>query len=178
MAATEITVGHVLLSGRCVRSEGLKAPAGKGLVESRTRRGTIAVGNEHWDVLDRDVLAWMALALPDHEFLIGLVEARTIFEPATARLAANRATPAQILQIEFSRVLVGHLRAGLAHPAAVASMVFAGISGSSTADPSAIASIVIPTMKRSGYKAGFAAALIACASGFRTCRASSSKPQS
>jgi tripartite ATP-independent transporter DctM subunit len=63
--------------------------------------------------------------------------------------------------VEFSRVLVGHLRAGLAHASVVASMVFAGISGSSTADASAIASIVIPTMKRSGYKAGFAAALIA-----------------
>jgi tripartite ATP-independent transporter DctM subunit len=63
--------------------------------------------------------------------------------------------------VDFSRVLVGHLRAGLAHAAVVASMVFAGISGSSTADASAIASIVIPTMKQSGYKAGFAAALIA-----------------
>lgn len=65
--------------------------------------------------------------------------------------------------VEFSRVLVGHLRAGLAHASVVASMVFAGISGSSTADASAIAAIVIPTMKRAGYKAGFAAALIACA---------------
>ncbi|MBA3480029.1 MAG: TRAP transporter large permease subunit, partial [Lautropia sp.] len=65
--------------------------------------------------------------------------------------------------VDFSRVLVGHLRAGLAHASVVASMVFAGISGSSTADASAIAAIVIPTMKRSGYKAGFAAALIATA---------------
>ena len=65
--------------------------------------------------------------------------------------------------VDFSRVLVGHLRAGLAHAAVVASMVFAGISGSSTADASAISAIVIPTMKKSGYKAGFAAALIACA---------------
>ena len=65
--------------------------------------------------------------------------------------------------VDFSRVLVGHFRAGLAHASIVASMVFAGISGSSTADASAISAIVIPTMKRSGYKAGFAAALIACA---------------
>lgn len=63
--------------------------------------------------------------------------------------------------VDFSRVLVGHLRAGLAHAAVLASMIFAGISGSSTADASAIASIVIPTMKKSGYKAGFAAALVA-----------------
>lgn len=65
--------------------------------------------------------------------------------------------------VEFSRVLVGHLRAGLAHASVVASMVFAGISGSSTADASAISAIVIPTMKKTGYKPGFAAALIACA---------------
>ena len=65
--------------------------------------------------------------------------------------------------VDFSRVLVGHWRAGLAHAAVVASMVFAGISGSSTADASAISAIVIPTMKKSGYKAGFAAALIATA---------------
>jgi len=63
--------------------------------------------------------------------------------------------------VDFSRVLVGHLRAGLAHASVVASMIFAGISGSSTADASAISAIVIPTMKKSGYKAGFAAALIA-----------------
>ena len=65
--------------------------------------------------------------------------------------------------VDFSRVLVGHLKAGLAHASIVASMVFAGISGSSTADASAISAIVIPTMKRSGYKPGFAAALIATA---------------
>jgi tripartite ATP-independent transporter DctM subunit len=63
--------------------------------------------------------------------------------------------------VDFSRVLVGHFRAGLAHASVVASMIFAGVSGSSTADASAIASIVIPTMTKEGYKAGFAAALIA-----------------
>lgn len=65
--------------------------------------------------------------------------------------------------VDFSRVLVGHLRAGLAHASVVASMVFAGISGSSTADAAAIGAVIIPTMKKSGYKAGFAAALIATA---------------
>ena len=63
--------------------------------------------------------------------------------------------------VDFARTLVGHLQAGLAQAAVVASMVFAGVSGSSTADASAIGSIVIPTMKKAGYKPGFAAALIA-----------------
>lgn len=65
--------------------------------------------------------------------------------------------------VEFARLMVGHLRAGLAHASIVASMVMSGISGSSTADAAAISSVIIPTMKRSGYKPGFAAALIACA---------------
>src|SRR5687768_16726252 len=65
--------------------------------------------------------------------------------------------------VDFSRVLVGHLKAGLAHASVVCSMILSGVSGSSTADASAIASVLVPTMKKNGYKAGFAAALIACA---------------
>lgn len=80
--------------------EGLKALARKGLVESRTRRGTVVLPKETWDVLDPDVLRWMAGAPPDPEFLIGLLEARTVFEPAAARLAAMRASAAQIVAIE------------------------------------------------------------------------------
>jgi len=42
-------------------------------------------------------------------------------------------------------------------------MVFAGVSGSSVADTSAIGSILVPAMKARDYKPGFAAALVACA---------------
>lgn len=96
---TEEELGRRLKVSRPSLREALKALAGKGLVESRTRRGTIVLPRNGWDVLDRDVLRWMA-ASPDPEFLIGVLEARTIFEPAAARLAAQRATPAQILAIE------------------------------------------------------------------------------
>lgn len=97
---TEDELARKLGVSRPSLREGLKALARKGLIESRTRRGTIALGRERWDVLDHDVLRWTASATPDREFLIGLVEARAIFEPAAARLAAQRATPAQILAIE------------------------------------------------------------------------------
>jgi GntR family galactonate operon transcriptional repressor len=80
--------------------EGLKALARKGLVESRARRGTVVLDKGNWDVLDPDVLRWMAAAPPDYAFLISLIELRAIMEPAAARLAAQRATPAQILEIE------------------------------------------------------------------------------
>ncbi len=64
--------------------------------------------------------------------------------------------------VRFARTLVGHLRAGLCHASVVSSMVFANVSGSSTADCAAIGSVVIPTMKEAGYRPGFAAALMAC----------------
>jgi len=65
--------------------------------------------------------------------------------------------------VEFAATVVGHWRGGLGHASVVSSMVFAGVSGSSVADTSAIGSILVPAMKDHGYKPGFAAALVACA---------------
>jgi tripartite ATP-independent transporter DctM subunit len=65
--------------------------------------------------------------------------------------------------VEFAETVVGHWRGGLGHASVVSSMVFAGVSGSSVADTSAIGSILVPAMKSRGYKPGFAASLVACA---------------
>jgi GntR family transcriptional regulator, galactonate operon transcriptional repressor len=99
---TEDDLARRLRVSRPSLREGLKALARKGLIESRTRRGTIALGRERWDVLDADVLRWSASSPPDHAFLLSLIELRSIMEPAAARLAASRATPAQILEIEHA----------------------------------------------------------------------------
>src|SRR5690606_16703760 len=66
--------------------------------------------------------------------------------------------------VAFATIVVGHLRASLAHANIVASMAFAGISGSSTADTSAIGGVLIPAMKEQGYKPGYAAAITATSS--------------
>lgn len=63
--------------------------------------------------------------------------------------------------VEFAETVVGHMRGGLAQANIVSSMVFSGVSGSSTADTSAIGSVMIPAMKEKGYKAGYAAAVTA-----------------
>lgn len=65
--------------------------------------------------------------------------------------------------VRFSNCLVGWIAGGLAHVAVVASMFFAGISGSAVADTAAISSTMIPVMKRRGFAPGFSAALIAAA---------------
>ena len=66
--------------------------------------------------------------------------------------------------VRFARVLVGHFRAGLAQVNIVASMLFAGLSGSAVADTSAIGSIMIPAMERDGYTRAFSAAVTAASS--------------
>jgi tripartite ATP-independent transporter DctM subunit len=66
--------------------------------------------------------------------------------------------------VKFATIVVGHLRGSLAHANIVASMAFAGISGSSTADTSAIGGVLIPAMKEQGYRPGYAAAITATSS--------------
>ena len=82
--------------------EGLKALVQKGLIEPRTGRGTTINEKHRWNVLDADVLRWIAEAPPDREFYRTLLEARTIIEPAAARLAAARASHETILGLEHA----------------------------------------------------------------------------
>lgn len=66
--------------------------------------------------------------------------------------------------VNFSNSLVGHIRGGLAHVSIVSSMFFSGISGSATADASALGSMLIPAMKKNGYDADYAVAVSASSS--------------
>jgi tripartite ATP-independent transporter DctM subunit len=79
-------------------------------------------------------------------------------------LAANLMNSSGITQrlVELSQAMVGHFRGGLGHINVVVSMIFAGISGSSTAEAAGIGSLLIPAMKKQGYDASFTTALIAC----------------
>ena len=81
-------------------------------------------------------------------------------------LAANLMNAAGITQrlVELARALVGHLPGGLGHINVVVSMLFAGISGSSTADAAGIGSLLIPQMKKQGYDTSFSVAITACSS--------------
>ena len=65
--------------------------------------------------------------------------------------------------VGLSRALVGHLRGGLAQASIVANMFMSALSGSGLADLAAIGSMMIPAMKREGYRPEFAAAVLACA---------------
>ncbi len=64
----------------------------------------------------------------------------------------------------FARNLVGHLRGSLGHVNVVASMIFAGMSGSITADTAGLGKVEIPFMVKSGYDREFAVAVTGASS--------------
>jgi len=80
-------------------------------------------------------------------------------------LAANLMNSAGITEklINLSRAMVGHFPGGLGHVSVLVSMLFAGISGSSTAEAAGVGGVLIPAMKKQGYDTSFAVALVACA---------------
>lgn len=61
--------------------------------------------------------------------------------------------------IDFSNLIVGWMRGGLAQVNIVASMFFGGISGSAVADVSSIGAILIPMMKKKGYDTDYSVAV-------------------
>ncbi len=65
--------------------------------------------------------------------------------------------------VKFSNILVGKISGGLAQTAIVGSMIFAGITGSATADATAVGSVLIPAMKKEKYDEHFSCAVIAAA---------------
>jgi len=81
-------------------------------------------------------------------------------------LSANLMNSAGITErlVSLARATVGHLPGGLGHINVMVSMLFAGISGSSTADAAGIGSLLIPAMKKQGYDTEFSVAITACSS--------------
>lgn len=65
--------------------------------------------------------------------------------------------------VRLAEALVGHVRGGLAHVCIVASMIFAGVSGSAIADASALGSTLVPAMKKGGYSTRFSCGVVGSA---------------
>lgn len=65
---------------------------------------------------------------------------------------------------EFACVLVGHIRGGLGQVNILGSMIFAGMSGSATADVAGLGALEIKAMKAEGYDPAFSAVVTAVSS--------------
>jgi tripartite ATP-independent transporter DctM subunit len=66
--------------------------------------------------------------------------------------------------VKLSQVLVGRFRGGLAHSNMLASVFFAGLTGSATADAAAFGRTLVPAMVKEGYKRDYACAVTAAGS--------------
>ena len=74
---------------RSVLRDAIKALESKGLLEARQRRGTCVTPRDGWNMLDAEVLGWIAQSNADPDFLIRLTEVRLIVEPGACALAAQ-----------------------------------------------------------------------------------------
>lgn len=74
------------------------------------------------------------------------------------------ATGMAVALVNFLAALVGHFRGGLSYVLLGAMYLVSGISGAKAADMAAIAPVLLPEMKRRGYKEGETVALLASSS--------------
>jgi len=87
-------------ASRTALREAMKVLASKGLIEARQRTGTRVRPRAEWDLLDADVLSWHSPDSIPENFIADLVELRELLEPVAAKLAARRATAADLERIE------------------------------------------------------------------------------
>ncbi len=80
--------------------EAMKVLAAKGLVEIRQKIGTRVRARDQWNVFDSDILAWALAEGMGAELMQDLVQLRQILEPTAARLAAARATIADLASLD------------------------------------------------------------------------------
>ncbi|MBB3950719.1 FadR/GntR family transcriptional regulator [Aureimonas jatrophae] len=86
---------------RSTYREALRQVAAKGLIVSRTKTGTRVASRETWSLLDPDVLRWFFdTGTPPDWFIRSLYELRTMIEPRSAALAAERRTDEDLLAFE------------------------------------------------------------------------------
>ena len=63
--------------------------------------------------------------------------------------------------VQLAQLMIGRVRGGLGYAAIVASIIFAGLMGSSVGEAAALGGLLLPMMKQVGYKPGRAGAVIA-----------------
>ncbi len=87
---------------RTVVREAVKSLIAKGLMTTGPKVGTRVLSSDHWNWFDPDVISWQSKAGLTPEFLRDLQDLRRVVEPAAMRLAAERATPQDLADIELA----------------------------------------------------------------------------
>jgi DNA-binding FadR family transcriptional regulator len=85
---------------RTVIRETIKSLVAKGLVSTGPKVGTRVLAEDQWNWFDPDVIVWKSKSGLTREFLRDLQDLRRVLEPAAVRMAAERATAADLAEIE------------------------------------------------------------------------------
>jgi len=96
----ETSLGIKFGVSRTALREAMKVLASKGLIEVRRKTGTRVRPSTDWNLLDPDVLSWLFSGPEVPGTLIDLMDVRKTVEPASARMAAGRATEENLREIE------------------------------------------------------------------------------
>ncbi len=113
------------------------------------------------------VFSGQDLSLPAEQMVQGLYDNFILLAVPLFIVAADIMNAGSISDrlLRFCVALVGRFRGGLGHVNVVASMIFAGMSGSAVADAAGLGKVVIDMMRKDDrYPAGYAAAITAAAS--------------
>ena len=84
---------------RSALREAIKVLSAKGMLDVRPRTGTRVLPRSSWNLMDPELLSWSGPIL-DEDLVRSLLECRKLIEPGAAALAAQRATPVQLAEIE------------------------------------------------------------------------------
>ncbi|HKB55231.1 MAG TPA: FadR/GntR family transcriptional regulator, partial [Ramlibacter sp.] len=85
---------------RTVIRESVKSLVAKGLVSTGPKVGTRVLPEDKWNWFDPDVILWKSRGGLTREFLRDLRDLRRVLEPAAVRMAAERATAADLAEIQ------------------------------------------------------------------------------
>lgn len=96
----EPLMGEELGVSRTVVREAVKSLIAKGLVSTGPKVGTRVLPRDTWNWFDPDVIIWQSKAGLTPEFLRDLQDLRRLIEPAAVRMAAERATPENLAEIQ------------------------------------------------------------------------------
>lgn len=88
----EAELCEVYQASRTVLREAIKMLTAKGMLEARTKRGTLVLPESYWNLSDPDILHWILHRRDCLSTIEEFLELRLAIEPAAASLAAAQAS--------------------------------------------------------------------------------------
>ncbi|MDU0355003.1 FadR/GntR family transcriptional regulator [Paraglaciecola aquimarina] len=82
--------------------EAIKMLTAKGLISSKPKQGIRILPEEHWNILDAEMLSWSLQAKPSLHVLKEFTQMRMAVEPEACALAARHASQERLAEIEHA----------------------------------------------------------------------------